>query len=169
MAKDIKNIKYNSKDKAVVEALKANPEGLTLAEINEATGLSLVAGNITSIKNKHLIENVGKRPIERQGSHKVCTYIFVTNEPAVKDGKQATYTESEQEIMKAANIDGEFTLNELSEKVGRKLVPGSISGLIRKGNLAKTENKVDEPCIVRSTTSVYVLLNDIPEDATITD
>lgn len=162
-------ITFNSRDKAIVEALKLNEKGLTLAQLSEATGMDLKPGHITSTVRKGLVENAGKVNIERDGAREVDTYSFVTADPQSNaDGKAFNYTDSEKEILTVAPaLEAEFTLNQLSTAVGRKLASGSISGLIKKGNFAKTGNKVDEPCKVKSTVSLYVFANDIPEGETI--
>ena len=45
-------ITYTDNDRAIVAAVKNAPEGLTLAEINEATGLKIVAGHIVAAMKK---------------------------------------------------------------------------------------------------------------------
>lgn len=162
-------ITFNSRDKAIVDALKLNEKGLTLAQLSEATGLELKPGHITSAVRKGLAVNAGKISIERDGSREVDTYSFVTADALSNaDGKAFNYTDSEKEILGVApNLEAEFTLNQLSTAVGRKLVSGSISGLIKKGNFTKTGNKVDEPCKVKSNVSLYVFGKDIPADAKI--
>ena len=64
MPKTAKQVTYNDNDRAIVNALKGT-EGLTLTEINEATGLSLVSGNIVSAMKKGLITASGEKEVER--------------------------------------------------------------------------------------------------------
>lgn len=164
-------ITFNSRDKAIVEALKLNENGLTLTQLKEATGLDLKPGHITSAVRKGLVVNAGKVTVEREGSREVDGYSFLTADVLCnEDGKPFNYTESEKEILNAApTLEAEFTLNQLSNAVGRKLVSGSISGLLKKGNFTKTGNKINEPCKTHPTVSLYVFNNDIPADAAIVD
>lgn len=163
MAKETK-INYTDNDRAIVATLKGSAEGMTLAEINEAAGLKLVPGHIVSAMKKGLIAKVGERDIEKPSTRKVFTYSFATAEPMNKeDGKPHNYTDSEREILAAAaNIDSPFTLQQLSEAVGRKLSSGSINGLIMKGNLAKGD-QIAVACMSKATVSVYAFSRDIPD------
>ena len=61
-----KPIVFNEKDRAVVAALAARPEGLTLAELREVTGMELVAGNVSSMMKKQLIAAIGERTVEKE-------------------------------------------------------------------------------------------------------
>ena len=47
MSKTAKPIAYNDNDRAIVKALKGT-DGMTIAEINKATGHTFVSGNIVS-------------------------------------------------------------------------------------------------------------------------
>ena len=51
MSKQPKPVTYNDNDRAIVNALR-DSEGMTLAELNEATGLHLVSGNLVSAMKK---------------------------------------------------------------------------------------------------------------------
>lgn len=165
MAKETK-INYTENDRAIVNALKGAGRPMTLAEINEATGLKLVAGNIVSAMRKGLIAKTGEVDVEKAGTRKVYTYNFVTADAMVKaDGKPFNYTDGEKEILAAAaSIDSPFTLETLSDKLGRKVSSGSTNGLIKKGNISKGE-QIAVPCMVKSTVSVYEFASDIPENA----
>lgn len=159
MAKDTK-ITYTDNDRAIVKALKENPDGLTLAQLCEATGLELKPGHITSaMTHKGLIESAGKVEVMKDGKRKVATYTFATAEPQNKaDGKPANYTDNEKEVLKAAGgIDGAFTLAQLAEVMGvEKLTSGRINGLVNKGNITKGD-KIEIPCKVKSQVNLYVL------------
>ena len=99
MAKE-KQINYTENDRAIVNALKGAESPMTLAQINEATGLKLVAGNIVSAMRKGLITKVGEVDVEKEGTRKVYTYNFVSADAMVKaDGKPFNYTDGEQEII----------------------------------------------------------------------
>ena len=162
MAKETK-INYTANDRAIVDALKGAEGPMTLAQINAATGLSLVAGHIVSAMRKGLIAKDGEVDVLKEGTRKVYTYNFVTADPVMReDGKPYNYTDGEKEILAAAaSIDSPFTLEALSDKLGRKVSSGSTNGLIKKGNLTKGE-QVSVPCTVKSTVSTYVFVADIP-------
>ena len=162
MAKE-KQINYTENDRAIVNALKGAEGPMTLAQINKATGLKLVAGNIVSAMRKGLIVKTGEVDVEKEGNRKVFTYNFVSGEVMTKaDGKPFNYTDGEQEILKAASeIDSPFTLETLSEKLGRKVNSGSTNGLIKKGNITKGD-QILVPCMTKSTVSVYAFAADIP-------
>lgn len=167
MAKENK-INYTENDRAIVNVLKGAEGPMTLAQINEAIGFRLgarniVAGNIVSAMRKGLITKVGEVDVEKEGTRKVYTYNFVSGDAMIKaDGKPFSYTDGEQEILKAASeIDSPFTLETLSKKLGRKVSSGSTNGLIKKGNITKGD-QVSVPCKVKSTVSVYAFAADIP-------
>ena len=72
---------------------------MTLTEINEATGLSLVSGNIVSAMKKGLIAASGEKEVERPVIRPVSTYAFVTNEILMgANGKPFNYTDNEKAI-----------------------------------------------------------------------
>ena len=162
MAKE-KQINYTENDRAIVNVLKGAEGPMTLAQINEATGLKLVAGNIVSAMKKGLIAKDGEVDVLKEGTRKVYTYNFVSGEVMTKaDGKPFNYTDGEKEILKVASeIDSPFTLETLSKKLGRKVNSGSTNGLIKKGNITKG-NQILVPCMTKSTVSVYAFVADIP-------
>ena len=164
MPKTAKPVTYNDNDRAIVNALKGT-EGLTLTEINEATGLSLVSGNIVSAMKKGLIATSGEKEVERPVIRPVSTYAFVTNEVLMgANGKPFNYTDNEKAILAAAkDIDGEFTLADLADAMGlEKLSSGSITGLVKKGNLA-TAGSRDVESTAKSSVKVYSFVRDIPD------
>lgn len=167
MAKENK-INYTDNDRAIVKALKGAESPMTLAQINEAIDFKLVnkkivAGNIVSAMRKGLIAKAGEVDVEKEGTRKVYTYNFVSGEVMTKaDGKPFNYTDGEKEILKAASeVDSPFTLETLSEKLGRKVSSGSTNGLIKKGNITKGD-QISVPCMVKSTVSTYAFVADIP-------
>ena len=154
---------YTENDKAIVNALKGAKSPMTLAQINEVTGLKLVAGNIVSAMRKGLIAKAGEVDVQKEGTRKVYTYNFVSSDVMTKaDGKPFNYTDGEQEILKTASeIDSPFTRETLAKELGRKVSSGSTNGLIKKGNLTKG-GQISIPCMVKSTVSTYAFVADIP-------
>lgn len=166
MAKERK-ITYNDNDRAIVNALKGAENGLTLAEINEATGLNLVSGNIVSTMGKGLIEAIGEREYTKMGKSKVSTYHYVNSNARVNaKGEQLDFTEKQDAVLKAAQgYDGYFTLADLAAAMGvEKVAPGVVTPLVKAGNLEKGEDReVLRP--TKGVHKVYGFVKDIPADA----
>lgn len=162
-----KEITYTENDRAIVSALKEAGKPMTLAEINEASGSKFVPGHIVAAMRKGLIVKNSEIEMLKDGTRKVYTYNFVSAEVMNKpDGKPFNYTDGDKEIIAAAaKMDGPFTLDQLSEVMGRKVASGSTNSLIKKGNLARGE-QIAVPCKVKSTVSTYVFVKDIPTETT---
>ncbi len=162
MAKE-KKIVYTANDIAVVKALENQPNQ-TLAQLNESTGLKLVAGHIVSAMRKGLIAPSGQTEVSKPAFRKVNTYSFVTADPIARpDGKgNYNYTDSEAEVLKAAaSMNGRFTLEELAGAMKlEKLSSGRINGLVKKGNIAKGD-QVELASIKVSTVNTYALCDGI--------
>lgn len=158
--------------RAAVEALKNAPDGLTLSQICEVTGLSIAPGSVGSAVKKGYIEVIGEVEVEKPAKRPVLTYTFVTGDVLTNaEGKPFNYTDSEKEILKvAATIEGPFTLADLAEAMGlEKLSSGRINGLVnKKGNIAKGE-KITVPTFTKTTVNVYGFVKDIPADVVVTD
>lgn len=157
-----KPVTYNDNDRAIVNALRTAGKPLTLAEINEATGLNLIPGNITGAARKHLVASVGEVEVPSTKKSKVATYKVASFDMAEPD----KYTDSEKEILSALqNSDAAtFTLRELSDLVGRKLSSGSINALVnKKGNLAKA-GEVEIIVPTTKIVKVYGLAETLPAD-----
>lgn len=161
-----KPIVYNDNDRAIVNSLKGT-EGLTITEINEATGLELKPGNIVAAMRKGLIAAIGEKEITRPTTRTVSTYSYVDSEVhTAENGKTFNYTENEKNVLSAASsIEGEFTLAELATAMGlEKLSSGSINGLVKKGNIVKGAGREVEG-FSKSTVKIYGFVKDVPEDA----
>lgn len=159
---------FTQNDRAIVNALKGNPDGLTLAELNEVTGLEIKSGHLVGAIKKGLVESIGEREISRPGKRKVATYVFVTADAMSKeDGKPHNYTDNEQALLSVAKtMQGDFTLAELASAMGKeRLTSGSINGLVKKGNIAKGENDRTIDVFVKASVNVYGFVKDIPADA----
>ena len=159
MAKE-KKIVYTANDIAIVKALEAQPNQ-TLAQLNESTGLKLVAGHIVGAMRKGLIAASGTVEVNKPATRKVNTYTFVTADPiANPNGKgNYNYTDGEAEVLKAAASFGanRFTLEELADVMKlEKLSSGRINGLVKKGNIAKGD-QVELASIKVSTVNTYTL------------
>ena len=159
---------FTKTDKAIVEALKGAPEGLTLAELNEVTGLEVKSGHVVGAVKKGLIEAIGEREIQRPGKRKVSTYLFVTVDALSNaEGKTFNYTDNEKALLTVAgSMTGDFTLAELAAAMGKeRLTSGSINGLVKKGNIVKGAEDRTIEVQVKSSVNVYGFVKDIPADA----
>lgn len=159
--KQPKPVTYSDNDRAVA-AILADGSEMTLAEINEATGLNLVAGNIVSMIKKHVIRTVGEREITRESKGHVGTYSYAHSDL----GSKKQFTEGESEVLAvASSIEGPFTLAELASAMGlEKIGSGRINGLVKNGNLVKGEDRE----VIRYSKGVnktYGLDQGIPADA----
>lgn len=161
MSNKVKEIVFTDNDRAIVNALKGT-EGMTLAELREATGLDLKPGHITSAKRKGLIDRIGEREISRETTREVSSYIFVTSDVLMNEsGKAYNYTDGEKAVLAAASsINSPFILADLAAAMGKeKLGSGSINGLVKKGNINKGE-PVEVPAVSKSSVGVYGYLKD---------
>lgn len=159
---------FTKTDKAIVEVLKGAAEGLTLAELNQATGLEVKSGHLTGAIKKGLIEAIGEREIFRPGKRKVATYAFVTADALSNaEGKAFNYTDNEKALLVvAATMEGDFTLAELAVAMNKeRLTSGSINGLVKKGNIAKGAEDRTIEVQVKSSVNVYGFVKDLPADA----
>ena len=157
---------YTVNDRAIVDALRNAPEGLTLAGLCEATGLELKPGHVVSAMRKGLIASIGEVTVERPGTREVSTYNFVTADVLSNGDKPFNYTDGEKEVLKvAATIDSPFTLADLATAMGlERLTSGRINGLVKKGNITKGD-MVEVPTTVKASAKVYGYVKDIPADA----
>lgn len=163
MAKE-KVITYSETDRAIVSALNGS-EGMTFAELKDATGMNLVAGHISSALRKHLIKKVGSVEIQRPVTRTVSTYCYSDSDIKENEkGKAYNYTDGEREVLDAASkMDGEFTLAQLASAMGlEKLSSGRINSLVKKGNITKG-NGAEVESFSKSEVGVYAI-DSIPSD-----
>ena len=159
---------FTKTDKAIVDALKGAADGLTLAELNEATGMEIKSGHLVGAIKKGLVEAIGEKEILRPGKRKVATYHFETSEALSNaEGKAFNYTDNEKALLSvAATMEGDFTLAELAGAMGKeRLTSGSINGLVKKGNISKGAEDRTIEVQVKSSVNVYGFVKDIPADA----
>jgi hypothetical protein len=165
MSKEIKKITYTENDRAIVDALR-NSEGMTLAELREATGIDLKPGHVVSAIKKGLIASIGEREVLRPATREVSTYVYVNSDVATNaKGVACNYSENETAVLNAAKgIEGAFTLAELADAMGlEKLSSGSINGLVKKGNIAKGDMREIETTS-KSKVKVYGFVAEIPAE-----
>lgn len=159
-------INYTANDRAIVDALRNAPEGLTLAQLSEVTGLELKPGHIVSAMKKGLATVVNEITIEKPSKRKVFTYSFVTADALSNaEGKAFNYTDGEKEVLNAAStMENPFTLADLAIAMNvEKLTSGRINGLLKKGNIVKGD-QITVPCVGKTDVKVFGFVKDIPND-----
>ena len=158
-------------DCAVVNALKANPNGLTIAELCEITGLEVKPGHVVGAVKKNLIEVIGSREVMRPAKRNVSLYEVVsTDELKNAEGKTFNYTDNEKALLTtAASITQPFALEDLAAAMGKeRLTSGSINALVnKKGNIRKLDEMRVVPTFTKKDVNVYGFVKDIPADAEI--
>ena len=153
-----KVIVWNDAAKAVVKTLAESDKPLTLAEINAASGVKVVAGNITSLIRQGIILNVGTTSVAVPSKRKVNIYTLITAEPQSNpaNGKICNYTDTERAILATIkDADAPMTLAQIGEAMDRTLISGNINGLVTKGNVA-IAGEVEVPCMSKKKASQYV-------------
>lgn len=153
-----KVIVWSDAAKAVVKTLAESDKPLTLAEINVASGVKVVAGNITSLIRQGIILNVGTTSVAVPSKRKVNTYTLITAKPQTNpaNGKICNYTDTEKAILATIkDADAPMTLAQIGEAMGRTLISGNINGLVTKGNVAMA-GEVEVPCMSKKKASQYV-------------
>ena len=166
-------ITFTSIDKAIVDALRNAPDGLTLAEINAVAGVEVKPGHIVSAAKpaKNLVAVIGERTEYRPAKSKVSVYKFVTANALVnaETCKAYNYTDNEKALLAAASgVDGDFTLAELAVVMNKeRLTSGSINGLVKKGNIVKTDLMREVERTAKKEVNVYGFVREIPADAEI--
>lgn len=157
---------YSANDRAIVDAVRGSENGMTLAEINQATGLNLKAGHIVSALKKELIRAEGERIVTKPSTRSVATYNYVSSDIMKKaDGKDHNYSDGEKAILAAAStFSGAFTLADLATAMGvEKIASGSTNALVKKGNLSKGD-AIEIACESKSKVKTYVFNKDIPTE-----
>ena len=158
-------------DRAVVNALKENPNGLTIAQLCEITGVEVKPGHVVGAVKKNLIEVIGSCEVMRPAKRNVSLYEVVsTAELTDANGKTFNYTDNEKALLAAAaNINQPFALEDLAAAMGKeRLTSGSINALVnKKGNIRKLDEMRVVPTFTKKEVNVYGFVSDIPADAEI--
>lgn len=142
MAKESK-FTVNDNDRLIAGALKGT-DGLTIAEVNERLGSSLLPIHFNHAKTGGFIEKIGEKEVTKQRPSQVCVYYYINSDVATDaKGNPANYSDTQNAILAAAaSMEGDFILAELAEVMGvEKVAPGSVTSLVNRGNLGKREEK----------------------------
>lgn len=165
MAKE-KQIVYTEKDRAIVSALQGEVNGLTIAEVNEKTGMDLKPGSFSNAIKKGLIVRVGEREVERMGTREVSAYELITDEVNKgEDGKEFNYSDSEKAIMGVLKGATEpMTLAQIAEALGvEKLSSGAINALVNKKGNVRNVGKIKVQALVKGApVGVYAVVAVLP-------
>ncbi len=143
MAEKQSKFTVNDNDRLIVSALKGT-DGLTIAEVNEKLGSSLLPIHFNHAKTGGFIEAVGQKEIIKQRPSQVCVYYYLNSDIATDaKGNPCNYSDSQNAILAAAaGMEGDFILSELADAMGiEKVAPGSVTSLVNRGNLGKREEK----------------------------
>jgi hypothetical protein len=142
MAKESK-FTVNDNDRLIAGALKGT-DGLTIAEVNEKLGSSLLPIHFNHAKTGGFIEKIGEKEVTKQRPSQVCVYYYINSDVATDaKGNPANYSDTQNAILAAASsMEGDFILAELADVMGvEKVAPGSVTSLVNRGNLGKREEK----------------------------
>ena len=164
MAKESK-FTPNDNDRLIVSALKGT-DGLTIAEVNEKLGSSLLPVHFNNAAKGEFIAPLYKREIIKERPSQVGLYGYVNSDVATNDkGEPCNYSDAQNAILAAAaGIDGYFTLAQLAEVMGiEKVAPGSVTSLVNRGNLCKSDEKATVMRPVKSEATVWGYLKDVEQ------
>lgn len=146
---------YSDTARAIVKALSASDKPMYMAQISEATGLDIKPGHLTAAVKKGLIVKTGEEEFMRPSKRKIG--VFTLGE--IDD--DAKLTDNEKAIIDAAKSIGEFfTCADLSDKLGKKAIVGS---LVKKGILVRDHDDEVESTS-KAKRSLYTVAEVLPED-----
>lgn len=163
MSEKISKFTPNDNDRLIVSALKGT-DGLTIAEVNEKLGSSLLPVHFNHAAKGGYIEKIGTREVIKARPREVGLYSYVGDQIANDSkGNPCNYSDAQKAILTAAaEMDGEFTLAQLAEAMGvEKVAPGSVTSLVNRGNLAKSENKATVMSETKSEVAVWGFIKDV--------
>lgn len=169
MAEKQSKFTVNDNDRLIANALKGT-DGLTIAEVNEKLGSSLLPIHFNHAKTGGFIDKVGEREIVKQRPSQVCVYYYIGDEIATDaKGNPCNYSDSQNAILAAARgMEGDFILSELADAMGiEKVAPGSVTSLVNRGNLGKREEKRTVFHDAPTTVAVWGFVKDAEQSQTI--
>lgn len=141
---------------ALVDFLKSNPNtAFTFAEMADGAGVARATGYLRGVKailGDSLV--IGEK--EMDGVKTVGAYGFAQNEDYKPSEKSNPSDNSKAVAAYLRDNDGSFTLDEMSEALGFKVLSGHISGaraILGKANVVKTE--VERPIKEIKTSYTY--------------
>ena len=142
---------------AIVDFMKSNPNtAFTFAEMADGAGVARATGFIRGVKailGDKLV--TGEKEVEV--SKTVGAYGYVFSEAYLPSEKSNPSDNSKAVAKYLSEHEGSFTLAELSDALGFKVLSGHISGaraILGKANVVKTE--VERPAIEVKTSYTYL-------------
>lgn len=163
MAEKVSKFTANDNDRLIVDALRGT-EGLTIAEVNEKLGSTLLPVHFNHAMKGGFIEKLGTREVIKERPSQVGLYCYINSDIANDaKGNPCNYSDSQNAILAAASgIDGYFTLAQLAEVMGiEKVAPGSVTSLVRRGNLGKSEDKATVMHATKSEVAIWGYVKDV--------
>lgn len=142
---------------ALVEFMKANPnKPFTFAEMADGAGVAHSAGFLRGVKTI-LGDALVIEPKELESTKSVGAYSYVRNEDFKASDKSNPSDNSKAVAKYLSENEGAFTLAELSDALGFKVLSGHISGaraILGKANVVKT--MVERPDIDVKNVYTYI-------------
>ena len=142
---------------AIVDFMKSNPNtAFTFAEMADGAGVARATGFIRGVKailGDKLV--TGEKEVEVTKT--VGAYGYVFNEAHLPAAKSNPSDNSKAVAKYLSENEGSFTLAELSDALGFKVLSGHISGaraILGKANVVKTE--VERPATEVKTSYTYI-------------
>lgn len=163
MAEKVSKFTPNDNDRLIVSALKGT-DGLTIAEVNEKLGSTLLPVHFNHAKTGGFIDKIGTREVIKERPSQVGLYCYVNSDIAMDaKGNPCNYSDAQKAILEAAaKIEGYFTLAQLAEEMGiEKVAPGSVTSLVNRGNLNKSEEKATVMHATKSEVAVWGFIRDV--------
>ena len=143
---------------ALVNFMKANPNTeFTFAEMADGAGVARATGFIRGLKAQlGDALKVGEKEVE--STKTIGAYGYVENDKDYKPAEKSNPSENSKAVANYLREHvGSFTLAELSDALGFKVLSGHISGaraILGKANVIKTE--VERPITEVKTSYTYI-------------
>lgn len=145
MTKTIKNVKMNDTRIAIINALKASKEPMTLAQIAKAIGVEKVStGTTNAMVSTGMIKKADTIEVDKEAVREVCTYTI--GKTALKDTK-LTPTKIRTDIVDTLRAaKSPLSLAQIAEALGvEKVSSGTTNAMVKAGVIEKTDKTV---CVI---------------------
>lgn len=163
MSERISTFTPNDNDRLIVDALRGEADGLTIAGINAKMGSEIKPAHITHALKGGFIESCGEVEVFKAKTRPIAVYTYAHSEPSVdKKGNPVEFSDMALKILDVASkMEGEFSIADLAEALGlEKLANGYVTGLVTKGNLVKAGTR-DVEYQAKSTNKVYRFVKEV--------
>ena len=131
----------NETDREIAAFIEKAGRPVLASELVEA-GIIKSPLAMTHAVNVGLIKKAGKVEKTLAKTKPMSAWIFKSEDRAVlKSGKPAEYTEIADMVIKFAKESGKpFTIAMINEALNADVKAGTLTGLVKRGNLAKADN-----------------------------